>query len=239
MPSKRNNTARSRSATRVAAASTARSQERVQPSAMYAFLLATFIIWLVYRSVFRFPVWFDETIGKGIFLAVPVWLFILVTQVTTVGDSFSISKLKPGLLRGIAFGGLFGFIATTLAVLRRGGVVIPAALYESDLFWGEFALALLTGFWETLFFFSFVMTIMMDSFKRWSLTRRVLFTAVVFLLFHLPNILLRFSGDAVLYQAFLLTLFAVGQALVFSWDRNSYTLILTHAFWGMVLLLHF
>ncbi len=246
MPSKKHSTAGSRVTSRAtsrvsgaAAVATSRTQPRIHQGIVYSFLVATFLIWLVYRSVFRFPVWFDESIGKAIFLGVPVWLFVMVTQLTAVGDSFSLEKLKPGLLRGLAFGGLFGFIATTLALLRRGGVVVPTALFASEAFWGEFALALMTGFWETLFFFSFVMTVMMEGFKKWSLVRRVIFTSVIFLLFHLPNIVLRFSGDAIMYQAFLLSLFAVGQALVFAWDRNSYTLVLTHAFWGMVLLIHF
>ena len=32
-------------------------------------LLLTFLLWLFYRSIFHFPVWFDESLGKLIFFA--------------------------------------------------------------------------------------------------------------------------------------------------------------------------
>ena len=77
------------------------------------------------------------------------------------------------------------------------------------------------------------------EFKNLDLFQRVLLTAMVFLLFHIPNSILRFSGIAIGQQVWLMMMFALGQALVFEVEKNIYTLILIHSFWGMVLLIHF
>lgn len=141
-------------------------------------------------------------------------------------------------MMGIAIGGLYGFLATLLAVYQRG-VIIPAVPFESAAFWYEFFWAMMTGFWETLFFFSFVLLATKAKFPKWDLMKQILFVAGVFLVFHLPNIILRFQGPAVFFQIFLLGLFGIGQALLFYVEENGYTLVISHALWGMVLLLHF
>lgn len=206
--------------------------------AFIPFVLVTLLIWVLYRSLFHFPVWFDEIIGKAVFFGLPVWVYVNATKAKSVIDTFAFDRIKPGLLRGIAIGGIFGFTAALLAALKSGGVV-SVAVFNSEYFWWEFMLALFTAFWETLFFFSWIMVVVQEKWAKWSLLRQVVVVATLFLLFHLPNILLRFSAEAVLYQIFLLFLFAVGQALVFSNWKNGYALILSHAIWGMVLLIHF
>ena len=201
-------------------------------SAFIPFVIVTLLIWVIYRSLFQFPVWFDEIIGKAVFFGLPVWVYISATKAKNVIDTFSFDRIKPGLMRGIAIGGIFGFSAAILAALKSGGVV-SAAVFSSDYFWWEFMLALFTAFWETLFFFSWIMIVVQEKWAKWSLLRQVLVVATLFLVFHLPNIFLRFSAEAVLYQICLLFLFAVGQALVFSQWKNAYTLIISHAIWGM------
>jgi hypothetical protein len=206
-------------------------------TAFIPLLLVSFLFWLVYRSLFHFPVWFDESIGKAIFFGVPVWLYIHLSGSRAIPETFSLAKLHPGLLSGIAVGGLFGFAASLLGVWQAGGAQ-PALVFMSDRFWWEFFLALMTGFWETLFFFSWIMIVLREKYIKWSLARQVLVVAALFLVFHIPNILLRFSGVAVLSQIILLFLFALGQALFFAQRRNGYALAVSHAIWGMVLLIH-
>lgn len=140
---------------------------------------------------------------------------------------------------GIAVGGVFGFIASLLSLVQSGGQVQAAMLFVSDQFWWEFLLALLTAFWETMFFYSLVMVVIQDKFRDWSLLKQILLVAGIFLLFHLPNTVLRFGGVAVAYQLILLFFFAVGQGFLFASEKNAYSLVLSHAIWGMVLLIHF
>ncbi len=202
-------------------------------------LSLTFLLWLFYRSVFHFPVWFDETVGKLVFFALPVLLYVTITGNRKIFATFSLTKLKPGLLLGLAIGGLFGFAGVSLGVLSRGGALTLAPYYMANWFWWELFLALLTGFWETLFFYSFVMVAVDERFAHFSLFQRVLLVASVFLLFHLPNIFARFDLSQVIFQILLLFAFACGQALIFHQRRNAYVLVLVQAIWGMVLLVNF
>ena len=197
------------------------------------------LFWFFYRSLFAFPVWFDELVGKALFFGLPVWLYVMVTGTQKITDTLRAGLFKRGLSLGLAVGGTLGFVASLLAIYQRGGGVQPAALFMADGFWWEFFLALLTGFWETLFFFSFVMIVLQDTWKHWSLFKQVVMVAAIFVVFHLPNAILRFNGSAIAYQAILLFLFAIGQGFLFAREKNAYALVLSPAIWGMVLLIHF
>ncbi len=206
--------------------------------AFFPVILVVLLSWFAYRILFNFPVWFDETVGKAIFFGLPVWLYVTITATNSIPDSFSLPKLKPGLLLGVAVGGIFGFVMSILSLAQRGGVVQAVWLFESPEFWREFFLALMTGFWETLLFFSFALTVIIEKFKNWPMVTQVLLAAVIFLVFHVPNTVLRFDAAAVGGQVFILFLFAIGQGFLFAARRNAYALVLSHAIWGMVLLVH-
>ncbi len=196
-------------------------------------------MWVLYRSLFDFPVWFDETIGKAIFFGFPVWLYIVMSGSKSIADTLSPKKIKTGLLLGLAVGGMYGFASAILALMQRGGVVESAWLFSSGEFWKEFFLAMMTAFWETLLFYSFVMTVIQEKFIRWTTLQQVLVVGGIFLLFHIPNTLLQYDVLLIAPQLLMLFLFGVGQAYIFAARRNAYALILSHAIWGMVLLVHF
>jgi hypothetical protein len=196
------------------------------------------ILWYLYRGLFAFPVWFDETIGKAIFFGLPVWIYINVSGNKAITDTFSIEKLKNGLLLGLAVGGVFGFAFSLLSIFQVGGVVESAPLFDSEVFWYEFALALFTAFWETLLFFSFMLVVIREKLPSWSMVGHVMLTAGIFLIFHLPNTILRYDLTLVFPQLFILLLFAIGQGFLFYYRRNAYALVISHAIWGMVLLVH-
>ena len=109
-------------------------------------LVLTFLLWVFYRSIFRFPVWFDESIGKLVFFALPVLLYVSISGSTEIFNSFAIKKFKPGLLLGLAIGGVFGFVGALLGALSRGGQVVILPHYFADWFWWEMFLALMNFF---------------------------------------------------------------------------------------------
>lgn len=204
----------------------------------YPLLFLTLLLWVLYRTLFTFPVWFDEIIGKALFFGLPVWLYITVAGSRKIVETFSLRKLQTGILLGLAVGGIFGFATSLLSLIGRGSEVAPAALFDSQLFWGEFILAMFTAFWETLLFYSFALTVIQEKYPHWSEWSQAVLAASIFLVFHIPNIFLRFNGSASIVQLILLFLFALGQAFLFIGRRNTYALILSHAIWGMVLLIH-
>ncbi|HPS40429.1 MAG TPA: hypothetical protein PLQ50_00270 [Candidatus Woesebacteria bacterium] len=202
-------------------------------------LFLTFFLWLLYRRIFHFSVLFDESIGKLVFFALPVLIYVSISGSKEILATFSLKKIKSGLLLGLAFGGIFGFIGALIGTLGRGGQVSLVPYYFTDWFWQEMFLALLTGFWETLFFYSFVMVVIDEKFQHFSLLKKINLVAIIYLLFHLPNIFNRFTSTEVFLQILLIFAFACGQALLFYKRRNAYVLVLVQAIWGMVLLLHF
>lgn len=195
-------------------------------------------MWFVYRSLFSFPVWFDETMGKAIFFGFPVWLYITATNAKSIANTFRAEKLHNGLLLGIAVGGMFGFVVSVVGALQHGGIVPIYGVFNSTKFWGEFTLALFTGFWETLLFFSFVMTAIQEKFRTWSINKQVLTVAFIFTLFHLPQLFLVAKPELIPPQVVLFFAFAAGQAYLFASRKNGYALALSHAIWGMALLVH-
>jgi hypothetical protein len=215
-----------------------KSKGRANHTAFFPLLILSFVFWFIYRGVFQFPVLFDELIGKAIFFGLPVWLYILISGFQQIAETFAVHKIRRGLMLGVAVGGIYGFVASLIAVWQSA-FILPSFAFLTQTFWQEFLLALLTGFWETLFFFSFVMLVVQQLFKKWSFLQQALFVTVVFLIFHLPNIALRFQGVDMWYQVGLLSLFALGQSFLFAKENNGYSLVISHALWGMVLLFHF
>jgi len=197
------------------------------------------IMWFLYRSLFNFPVWFDEIFGKAIFFGLPVWVYVNVTGFRPIIDTFRLKKLKPGLLKGLVLGAVFGLVTILMRFAITGYKIRPLLIFFADQFWWEMFLALFTAFWETIFFFGFVMTVVQDRFVNWSLLKQVVLVTLIFLLFHIPNAFLRFDLIMVFPLLSLLTMFSIGQALVFSEKQNGYLLIMSHIIWGMVLLIYF
>jgi len=204
----------------------------------YPILVLTMILWLIYRTLFDFPDWFDEIFGKALFFGFPVWLYITVSGFKFIADSFAPSKLQSGLLLGLAAGGIFGFTTSLIALAQTGGGINQVWLLSSNRFWQEFALALFTAFWETLLFFSFAMSVIQEKYPRWSALKQVLLTAGILIIFYLPNAFIRFDPVTAVGQLVMLFLFAVGQGFLFYSKHNAYALVLSHAIWGMVLLTH-
>ncbi len=208
------------------------------PRPMFLSLVAlTFVTWMLYRFLFAFDVWFDELIGKAIFFGMPVMLYISALSAEHIVKTWEPKKLKPGMLLGLGLGGSFAFIGAIMGVLLKGGGVEVVPFFTAGRFWWELLLSLATGFWETLFFFSWIGNEIYERFE-WPLIWKIIGIATVFLAFHIPNTVMQFPDSAVLPALLLVGLFAVGQSLIFYRWRNLYLLTLTHALWGMTLLFH-
>jgi hypothetical protein len=166
-------------------------------------------------------------------------LYVTTTGFRPIIDTFRVSKLKPGLLRGLAIGGLLGFATLFLRLLQRQNGMVVAPVFLADRFWWEALLALLTSFWETLFFYSFIMVVIQDLFEEWPLSKQLTLVVTLFMLFHIPNTFLRFSLTDSYALLVLLTLFATGQGLLFARQHNAYLLIISYTIWGLSLLINF
>ena len=126
-----------------------------------------------------------------------------------------------------------------MRLIQTNAVISPEPIFLADNFWYEMLMGLFTSFWETLFFFGLVAGVILEKYPKLNLLWQAVITSLVFTLFHLPNTLLRFSGtQAVGSMVFILSLFALGQFLVYYRRQNGYTLVLSQLIWGMALLVY-
>ena len=73
--------------------------------------------------------------------------------------------------------------------------------------------------------------------KKSPLIWQMLLIVGIFLVFHLPNTILRFDPNQVFSQIFILSLFALGQALSTTAGANAYALTLSRTPYGVLVLL--
>jgi len=162
-----------------------------------------------------------------------------VAKTDAISKALDPRQVLVGLLRGLAYGGIIGFVGVIVIALNRGSSYTSFPVFLADRFWIELLLATFTAFWESVFFFGFVQAVLAHFWKFRGKVKIWGGSSLIFLLFHLPNIMLRFAGLDVTFLIFLMYLFGLGQAILFDQEENIYPLIITHTVWGMILLIHF
>lgn len=191
----------------------------------------------MYRSLGLFPEWFDEIIAKGIVFGIPSILY--ARNAVRGAEKLGIlsSRFWPGLYMGLLVGGIYGFIGAGRS-LFGGTPVEPALLFSSGTFWFQFFLAMMTAWWESVFFFGFIMNALQDEYK-FSEYVSVIGAVLVFIIFHAPlRIMLTGLSPLTIAQLTLLAFFAAGQSILFLRTKSIYAVTISHALWGMVLMVY-
>lgn len=197
--------------------------------------MSLLLVWIAYRGLTNFPVWLDEGVAKAIIFGIPVFWFAARSRFVAREIGLDIEKLIPGLYLGIAIGGLYGFAAILVEVLQ-GREVVQAAFYLSNEFWWMAFLAFLTAWWESLFFFGLPIQYIRSAASWMSENLIAIFVIVLFLLFHAPlRLIVAGASPGFLVQMGVLTLFVIGQYVVYQRTKNMYALVLSHLFWGLVI----
>ncbi len=191
---------------------------------------------IVYRLFFNLPIWFDEVIAKAVIFGAPFLVYVLLSKKSVTSFGLDPRKFWLGAYLGLALGGAFGFIAMLASAVKTGGeILIPNLFFASD-FWWTFFLALATAWWESLFFYGFVLNVLMAEKKdEW---RAALMTTIVFIFFHAPILLIRGGLSGAVVPLLLLFMFALGQAIIYIRFRSLIAMVVSHAFWGMALLVY-
>ncbi len=213
------------------------SFERLYKSPRFFWFLLFFslISLVLYRMTMQFPVWIDEVFMKAVVFGMPFWLYALVSKKSLHFFGMEKRNFWPGALNGLAIGGILSFCAFAFFALKKDHVLIPG-LFGSTEFWKEFGLAFVTAIWESLFFYGLLLPVFAERTK--SEINALSYTVLFFALFHLPNLVLRVGLAGSVLPLLLLTLFALGQGVVFLRTRSIATVIVSHAFWGMALLVY-
>lgn len=204
-------------------------------SLFISLVVFSFIALFLYRFLITAPIWFDEVLFKAIIFGAPLWIFALKIRRGASFFHFERKHFWVGAFNGLAIGGIFGFLGLFSGAIEKGSVFIPY-LFSSSKFWGTFGLAFATAWWESLFFYGLVLSYLAYKYKNeWIST---ILATLVFLLFHAPVLILRSGFSGSLQPLLLLTFFAFGQAILFLRTKSVSSVIVSHAFWGMVLLVY-
>lgn len=200
-------------------------------------VLVSFFCLSLYRSFGDFPVWFDELVAKAFIFGLPLLVYIRLTRESVAAFGLGKGKFWSGAYAGLALGGVFGFTAMLASALKHEGRVFIPYLFLSNAFWWTFFLALVTAWWESLFFYGFVMSLLAKILKRseWMLS---LLVSAVFVAFHLPVLIVSQGLSASLLPLFILAFFAFGQGIIYLRFKSLIAVVVSHAFWGMALLVY-
>lgn len=200
-------------------------------------IVGLFVIWALYRSLALFPEWFDEIFAKGIVFGIPSILYARSVIRGSERLGVASSRFWPGLYMGLLVGGIYGFVGAGRSIFG-GAHVEPALLFSSSVFWFQFFLAMMTAWWESVFFFGFIMNALQDEYK-FSEIIAVIGAVLVFILFHAPlRIMLAGFTPVTVAQLMLLAIFAAGQSILFLRTKSVYAVTISHALWGMVLMVY-
>lgn len=206
--------------------------------ALYSFFfleMSLLGVWIAYRALVRMPVWFDEGVAKAIVFGLPV--FWLAARSKFIANEIGLDsrRMLTGLYLGLAVGGLYGFMGILTEVFS-GRQVAAVNLFSTSQFWWLAFLALLTSWWESLFFFGLPVQFIRSTASWFSESLTAIFVVVLFLLFHAPlRLIVAGYSPFFLVQMGVLTMFAIGQYILYTRTRNMYAIVLSHLFWGLTI----
>lgn len=198
-----------------------------------------FVLWGLYRLLFRFPAFIEEFFLKPLVFLPPVFSVLGSEgkQGKALWKALGFSRL--GLSAALYFGLTLGVVY--MLAVRLGGFVSAGRQVVSGLsvsgfdFVNIFSLSLLTAFWEQIVFSGFVLLRLRRVFgSEWS---SVSLTAILYTLLHLPVLWLEseFGFHFILIELILFFFVGFGNSVLMLRTRNIIAPILSHTFWAMAL----
>lgn len=202
---------------------------------LYVFVLLT---WGLYRLLFRFPVWFEESVLKALVFGMPVlWLALRRDGWKFTHLGFTGERLFSSVYLGLGLGVFLGFLGQIGNIIRHGGIELSSFGLTSESLGGFLLLALVTAFWEELLFVGYILqrleAVIADEWLRSSLV------AGLFAFLHVPSLLFVQKvtfAQGVVYLVLLFTV-GLGNSILMLRTRNLAAPILTHALWGVTVYL--
>lgn len=198
--------------------------------------VVVFLVWGLYRLLFRLPEWFEETVLKFIVFGGPVFWVVLNKEKKNLSDLGMITK---GLLASLYFGLLFGLwlavLGNMVAFVRDGGVNFNPEMTVAA--FGELMLlGLVTAFWEQLLFMGYMLPrVFKDLGNEWV---AVVLIGFLFALLHVPiQIAQEVELNQLVVRFILLFSLGFGNGVLYLRLKNLAAPIFAHLAWGSVIYL--
>lgn len=199
--------------------------------------VAIFVLWGIYRLVFRLPEEIEETILKPLVFIGTVLLVVrpknrLKFWFEIWGQGDWLKALGYGLLFGLGYVLLYGISSFLSFGNLEFGRMVFGRLWPTF-----FGLGILTAIWEEWTFAGYILKQLRAVFKRVWAAR--LTTAFLFTMIHFPILAFwyKFTDGVLLFQLLLLFILGVGNTILMEKTDNLLAPIISHALWGIALFL--
>lgn len=196
-----------------------------------------FVVWGLYRLVFRLPEEVEETFLKPIAFVGSV---LLVERPKGVGMFFMDIWGHGNWLKAALLGGAFGLIYVAFygisSILSFGRLELGSDVVGWA--WLPFiGISLATALWEEWVFSGYMLKQFLSVFRgAWGAR---IATAALFALIHVPILVFwdRLPLPIVLFQLVLLFVLGIGNTVLMGLSKNLLGPILSHALWGVAIFL--
>jgi len=200
------------------------------------------LVWGFYRLLFRLPEWVEELFLKPVVWLLPVARRVvkeehesIKARLASVG--VTTKNLGAAVALGLALGVFYLFVGRIGMMARSGQVSAPnlGGMANSPIL--IIVLALATAIAEQLVFMGYILPRLVEVWQHeW---RAAITTAVLFGIVHLPILIFGYQLplQAVAGQFVLVLLLGLGNSMVMLRVKNVVTPILSHALWGLAVLL--
>jgi len=192
-----------------------------------------FMVWGMYRLLFRMPLWVEEVILKGLVMGGVVGYMVWKKE-RNGWKSLGINtkNFVPAVGFGLAVGVLLLFFGELVNYIQYGELAVnPEALTSGGI--GQLLiLGLVTAFWEELLMMGYVLTRLKEVWENeWT---RVIVVALMFTLLHLPVMVVDgLPVVQIMVRSLLVFGVGFGNGVMMLRTENLATPILTHALWGV------
>ena len=200
------------------------------------FFTILFLVWGLYRLLFKLPDEVEEIIIKPLVWVVPVIFLVRRERATLESIGLTLKNLFPAIYMSLALGSVFVVEAVILNFLKYHQLNFGANLGNQTLM-ASLATSFATAFSEELVFRGYIFTRLWQSLNNeWTAN---LITSILWTLIHVPITILvnkLAPVDAVVYL-FLTFVFGMGSAFIYGRTRNIGSSIFLHVLWEWPIML--
>lgn len=195
-----------------------------------------FVIWGMYRLVFRLPEEIEETFFKPlVFVGIAIlmekpknWLKYFM-EIWGKGDWLIASGW--GMLFALGYVVIYGFSS-----FLSFGSLLPGELGNNTIL-SFILIGILTSVWEEWLFSGYILSHVQADLKGVWLPR--LITASMFAAVHLPILVIwhKFAPQTVIFQLIMLLILGIGNATLMGRSKNLIAPVVSHFGWGLAIFL--
>lgn len=199
--------------------------------------IAVWLVWGGYRLFSPLPVVVEEILVKGLVFGGVVYVVGIRQHGLSWRDlGLRVDNLFRSVYLGLGLGMVLAIVGQLANVLRHGGMMLSDQILTSDMVGGFLLLALVTAFWEGLFFYGFLLS------RLILVTSEITAVSVIGLMYtllHVPVLLMTdgLGGTEALKALLLLLTLGISNSILMLRMRNLAAPMLSQVVWGVTLFL--